>query len=120
MNDQQKPPPQSNQPDLFDTLHARPTDPSTSHEAADSIDITRQCYLILRSYRTGQPLLDHDAYRLAGFPSTLARQRCSDLRVAGFIERTGDRAQTPSGKAGFLCRITETGLDYLRKRHGNP
>jgi hypothetical protein len=103
------------QGDLFDWVpRARPTDPATSHEAVADINITQQCYLILRAYACGLALTDHDAYRLAGFPPTLARQRCSDLRHAGFIERTGDRGATPSGKAAFLCRITQAGLDYLK------
>jgi len=106
----------AHQPDLFDWLvHARSSDPATSHEAVADINITRQCFLILRSYRTGQLLTDHEAYRLAGFPSTLARQRCSDLRAKGLIERTNERGTTPSGKAGYLCRITKAGLDFLNK-----
>lgn len=105
------------QGDLFEHVHARLSDPATSHEAVESIDITQQCRLILRAYLNGQALTDHDAYRLAGFPSTLARQRCSDLRAAGLIERTGGRGMTPSGKAGYLCRITQAGLNFLRRAH---
>jgi hypothetical protein len=101
-------------PDLFSYAHARASDPATSHEAAESIDITKQAKLILRSYRDGSALLDVDAYRRAGFPPHACDgQRCSDLRTAGFIERTGARAQTPSGKSGYLCRITARGLAYL-------
>ena len=101
------------QPDLFDFMRARATDPDTSHEAVESINITRQCYLILRAYRSGRSLTDHEAYNLAGFPSTLARQRCSDLREVGFIEWTGERGTSPSGKAAYLCRITPAGLHFL-------
>jgi hypothetical protein len=98
----------------FLSRHARITDPLTSHEAADSVNISLQAKLVLRAYSRGQPLLDHDAYRLAGFPpGRTSHQRCSDLRDAGFIERTGERGRTPSGKAGYLCKITAKGIDYL-------
>jgi hypothetical protein len=100
-------------PDLF-TSHARGTDPLTSHEAAASISIRAQALQVLRSYWNDRELIDHAAYRLAGFPSgRTSHQRCSDLRAAGFIERTGGRGQTPSGRSAYLCRITEQGRKYL-------
>jgi hypothetical protein len=99
--------------DLFG-YHARRSDPDTSHEAAASIDVTQQARRILRSYRDGQAILDIDAYRRAGFPPHACDgQRCSDLRQLGMIERTGERGTTPSGKSGYLCRITRAGLAYL-------
>lgn len=100
---------------------ARATDPDTSHEAAEAVDVTYQCWLVLRVYQTGWALLDHDAYRLAGLTVAIngARQRCSDLRQEGLIARTGDRARTPSGRAGYLCRITPRGLDYLKRMSGH-
>jgi len=105
------------EPDLFDDWHARRTDPDTSFEAIPK-DVTAQALRILRSYRTGEWLLDVQAYEHAGFgPTARDGQRCSDLRHAGYIERTGERARTPSGKSGYLCRITPAGLAYL-KRHG--
>jgi len=102
--------------DLFDYgTHARRSDPDTSHEAAESIDISAQARIILNSYAvSNRPLLDYDAYYIAGFPPNARDgQRCSDLRHRKFIERTGDRAQTPSGKSGHLCRITQAGREYL-------
>lgn len=93
--------------------HARASDPDTSHDAVPA-DITRQARLVLQSYKCGTPLLDHDAYARAGFgPNARDGQRCSDLRQAGLIKRTGERATTPSGKKGYLCRITAAGLAYL-------
>src|SRR5436190_19909144 len=101
---------------FFAGLHARPTDPSTSHEAIPK-NITAQALRILDSYKTGRPLLDVDAYALAGFgPTARDGQRCSDLRKVGFIRRTGERAKTPSGKNGCLCRITSAGLSYLENK----
>lgn len=99
----------------FGYPHARTSDPPTSHEAVESLDVTAQALRILHEYRRGRDLLDYDAYRLAGFPPHARDgQRCSDLRHAGYIERTGGRAMTPSGRSGYLCRITPAGLGYLR------
>jgi len=106
-------------PDLFDWSRARTSDPATSHEAAESIDISAQALTVLRAYRYNAPLLDHDAYRLAGFaPGRVTHQRCSDLRRAGLIARTGGRARTPSGRSGYLCQITPDGVNYLRAHRG--
>ena len=97
--------------------HSRTSDPQTSRDAAEAVNITRQAKVILSAYKTGLSLLDVDAYRRAGFaPHACDGQRCSDLRSAGLIERTGAKALTPSGKYGYLCRITEQGLEYLRTR----
>ncbi|HEU4687327.1 MAG TPA: DEAD/DEAH box helicase [Vicinamibacterales bacterium] len=107
--------------DYFST-HARSSDPDTSYEAIP-VNVTLQGFIVLQSYRSGQALLDHDAYQRAGFgPNARDGQRCSDLRQAGYIERTGERAKTPSGKSGYLCRITPRGLAYLESgdRHDTP
>lgn len=93
--------------------HARSTDPDTSH-AAIPRNLSRQARRVLRVYRNGSELLDHDAYLLAGFePCNRNGQRCSDLRKRDYIERT-DKALTPSNKFGYRCRITEVGEIYLQ------
>lgn len=94
--------------------HARRGDPSTSHQAAAQVNVSDQARRVLFAYASGQALLDVEAYRRAGYTSASGlHQRCSDLRQAGLIERTGQKAQTPSGRLGYLCRITEVGLIYL-------
>ena len=98
--------------DLFDYAHAHAGDPETSYEAVPA-DITAQCLRVLRIYACDRPLLDHDAYRMAGFAANVSARRCSDLRIGGLIERTGERGRTPSGKSGYLCRITPKGQSYL-------
>ena len=98
--------------DLFDYAHARPSDPATSHEAVP-VNLSEQAWRVLQAYKCDRPLLDHDASRLVGHD---CHQRCSDLRAVGFIERTGERAMTPSRKAGYVCRITPAGWSYLRGR----
>jgi hypothetical protein len=104
--------------DLWEArTHSRTSDPQTSHDAAEAINITRQARRILSSYKSGLALLDVQAYQRAGFaPHACDGQRCSDLRTAGLIERTGAKAITPSGKYGYLCRITDLGQKYLRAR----
>jgi hypothetical protein len=102
---------------VFKFPHARRRDPATSHAAAGSIDISAQAWKVLQAYKTGRAMLDHDAYKLVGIAEEdqkrFAHQRCSDLRAARLIERTGDRGITPSGKAGYLCRITEEGKNFI-------
>ena len=97
--------------------HARTNDPATSHEAVPTPKkLSEQALLVLQAYRSGQPLTDHKAYEDVGLNVEMngARQRCTDLRHAGLIKKTGERGKTPSGKAGNLCRITPTGLVRLR------
>jgi hypothetical protein len=102
------------QEDLFGFPHARRYDPDTSRETARRIALWAQYIKVLRAYGSGRELIDHDAYRIAGFPpGRTSHQRCSDLRALGFIERTGRRGQTPSGHSGYLCRITPSGAAYL-------
>ena len=102
---------------IYPWPHARRNDPKTSHDAAAAIDISAQAWKVLQAYKTGRAMLDHDAYKLVGLAEEnqkrMAHQRCSDLRDAGLIERTGDRGVTPSGKAGYLCRITEEGKNFI-------
>jgi hypothetical protein len=95
--------------------HARRYDPDTSHATARRIKMTSQAARVLRVYATtGRELIDHDAYRLAGFPAgRTSHQRCSDLRYWGFIDRTGNRGMTPSGNGAYLCKITELGIRFV-------
>jgi hypothetical protein len=92
-------------------------DPDTSFTAAASVDVSASALKVLRIY--GRPtvdtILDYDAYQLAftNLASGIGA-RCADLRRNGLIERTGEKAKTPSGRAGYLCRITEKGRAYLR------
>jgi hypothetical protein len=103
---------------IFDGIpHSRITDPDTSRESAETTDISRQALRVLWAYTDGEPHLDHEAYKIAGFPSgRTSHQRCSDLRNAGYIVRTGERAKTPYGKNGYLCQITARGYRYYLRR----
>lgn len=103
--------------DLFE-IHARSTDPWTSHEAVDDLAISRQCAQLLPAYRDGYPLTDYDAYRLAGFPNwrETTHRRCSDLRNQKLICFTGGYAISPMGKKVKLSQITPAGLRFLRRK----
>jgi hypothetical protein len=71
---------------------------------------------VLRAYLTGRALIDHDAYRLAGFPTgRTSHQRCSDLRDLGLIERTPQRGLTPTGHSAWKSTITAAGVRCLAR-----
>jgi hypothetical protein len=92
--------------------------PDTSLAAAASVNVTASALKVLRVYgRLDRPLLDFDAYKHAfeRLASGIGA-RCHDLRKNGFIERTGEKAKTPSGRSGYLCVITEKGRRYLAAR----
>ena len=97
---------------IFPWPHARPTDPDTSHRAVP--DISAQAWRVLQAYKTGREMLDHEAYALVGMgEKRFTHQRCSDLREAGLIARTGAKGITPSGKPAHLCRITLEGRYFI-------
>jgi hypothetical protein len=100
--------------------HARRYDPDTSKETARRIRLHAQMMVVLKSYgrHPHLALIDHDAYRLAGFPpGRTSHQRCSDLRARGYIERDG-RGQTPSGHSAYKCKITAAGMKLLLAYEG--
>jgi len=101
--------------------HSRNNDPATSHAGAPALkDITAQALKVLWAYaHVNRPLIDHEAYRLVGMAAAgFAHQRCSDLREAGFIVRTGATARTPSNKSAYVCVITDAGRAYLANNYG--
>lgn len=94
--------------------HARRYDPDTSKDTARRIRLRAQALIVLRAYGSGRELLDHDAYRIAGFPKgRTSHQRCSDLRARGWITRLSKRGLTPSGHSGYLSVITPLGMRVL-------
>jgi hypothetical protein len=73
-------------------------------------NVTAQAFQVLWAYRDGAVLLDVEAYERV---SMVGHQRCTDLRRAQFIIRVG-RKTMPSGKDGYTCRITPSGLAFLK------
>lgn len=99
--------------EMFPDLPRR-QEPDTPEATARRMHLRSQCLTVLRAYSSGRELIDHDAYRLAGFPpGRTSHQRCADLRVLGWIERTGARGKTPSGHSAWMSRITELGRRVL-------
>jgi hypothetical protein len=93
--------------------HARRTDPDTSHITARLVKMNEQRYRVLGAYyRHQHEMLDHEAYELINLQdkSGWTHQRCSDLRHAGWIKRTGNKGTTPSLKPAHKCAITPAGI----------
>jgi len=79
------------------------------------INLNRQMLRVLKAYHGGMALTDYEAYGLAGLSIEMngAPARCTELRRAGLIEKTGDRGFTPSGSRANLCVLTEAGQHLI-------
>ncbi|QZE10488.1 hypothetical protein SEA_SCOOBYDOOBYDOO_171 [Mycobacterium phage ScoobyDoobyDoo] len=116
------------------TIHARNTDPETSHLAAEDSRRDRIIYELLRahveavrefgdSYDGMNGLTAEENAIMAGFdPKDGAWRRCSDLRNLGWISwaqgpdgRTLKR-RASTGKLQGVARLTDAGVDaYLAR-----
>jgi hypothetical protein len=108
--------------DLFsDAALARSSDPQTSKDAAKAMRIrsASQKAALLREYADpaifNAGLTDEEAGRLSGLDRQGAGywKRCSELRKAGYIVKTGDVRQGSTGMAQDVCVITQAGLAAL-------
>jgi hypothetical protein len=102
----------------FDDLPLfRSTDPQGSVNGAKHIKPKRnsQAMRLLAIYNehTIYGLLDERAAALAGIAG--GWKRCADLRRKGFIEPTGQLAETVSGVKAMVCRITAEGVKALNE-----
>jgi len=88
---------------------ARGSDPETSHEAAESVAVTRGQQIVLECFTSmGVPMADHEAYALpligklspSGF-----RSRRAELVAKGKLEFSGRYAVTPSGRKTRIWRV---------------
>lgn len=106
----------SDQPTLFDPpVHtmARRDDPSTSHKAARVAQFNSgtQKYQLLVAYaRSTDGLTDEQAAGASNLLHVGYWKRCSELRNAGYITRTGETRVASSGAAQDVCCITEAGM----------
>lgn len=104
------------QTSIFDTpVHtmARRDDPSTSHKAARvaKFNAGSQKYMLLTAYaRNEHGLTDEEAAQISDLLHVGFWKRCSELRNAGYIERTGETRIASSGAPQDVCRITEGGM----------
>lgn len=112
---------------LFDDLevvipeqpHTRNSDPITSHEAAASVrNITETHNRILGMLKNHGPMTDEDLFEMWSFkarvldewgsisPSGL-RSRRAELVDAGFVEDSGEKGKTRSGRSCIVWKASE-------------
>ena len=108
--------------DLLDLIEAgvRASDPDTSAKAATNpasiVRFGTQRRRLLEAYEDGIVRLflsDEEAAERAGLLRTGFWKRCSELRAAGLIVRTGTK-EGSCGTEVMVCRITVLGHDVLR------
>ena len=104
---------------LFDYLeeeaHARTTDPTTSHEAAKSVDVTKGQKVVLAEFRmytklTDEELIEALRIRATSCPDALlsdsgARSRRAELVRKGYVIDSGERKATKAGRATVVWRL---------------
>jgi hypothetical protein len=97
---------------LNPTTHARTTDPSTSHEAANRLSDKRTMLrkLLLSYSRPGAWLTAEEVSDRAGYVAADgAWKRVSDLLRLGLLEDTGIKRPGSSGRMQRVLRISEAG-----------
>jgi hypothetical protein len=102
-------------------LPARASNPSTSRQAAKSVQVRAgtQRHRLLQTYLNG-PQTDEEAGNASGLrkPGCAYWMRCSELRQGGFIQPVGLTRTASTGEQQMVCEITEAGrivagkLDY--------
>ena len=88
---------------------------SSQAAAAAAIESPEKCAAILRQLVLDDLTPDELASTL-GFVLNTARARCSDLKVFGFIEPTGQQRLTEANKKADVLRITDAGRRWLSER----
>lgn len=102
---------------IFDIPLARATDPETSQRGAADVRIRSlsQKHRLLGEYLAAgnDGLTDDQAGRYSGLsdnPRCGYWKRCSELRAAGLIERTGRVGKSDTGNDADICCITMAGI----------
>jgi hypothetical protein len=100
--------------DLFFPEHAvaRHGDPETSHEAAETVNVTNGQRIVLDMFRCG-PMTDHGAWtmltrlghRLGALSPSGFRTRRSELVAKGQLEFSGTFDTMPSGRRTRIWRV---------------
>lgn len=92
--------------DLEEHGRARHTDPETSHEAAEQVDITRAEKLVLDAIRMSGHLglIAADFPYYTGLPLNSATPRTRPLLEKGLIYDSGERRIAPSGRRQIVWR----------------
>ena len=93
--------------DLFDTPHARNTDPQTSHDAAASVKRIRENQqLILACIKRLGPVTDEQLVKKLSFYTPMSpsgiRTRRNELVKQGLVRDSGHREKLASGRLAIL------------------
>ena len=96
-----------------DSPRARRTDPVTSHEAADTNDVSKSIGWVLDTLARG-PLADHELVLMGtacGLPFTGQRLRTARaaLVAAGLVEASGLYRLTKSNRRAIVWQLSEEG-----------
>jgi hypothetical protein len=110
------------QPDMLDWLAtrapaSRATDPDTSHQAAETHQITRahdRMAVLLAHAAHQSGLTDFELADIVNRQQTSAGKRRGELRDLGMIEATDQRRPAPSGSAAIVWKITQLGREFVR------
>ena len=104
--------------DLFGEPLARNSDPVTSHQAAADaawhVRADRRHVLEIHADHPGG-LTDFELAAICDRQQTSVGKRRGELRDAGLIEQTEWRRAAPSGSMAIVWRITQAGLNLLRR-----
>ena len=99
-------------------LPARASNPSTSRQAAKSVQVRSgtQRHRLLQTYLNG-PQTDEEAGNASGLrkPGCAYWMRCSELRQGGFIQPVGLTRTASTGEQQMVCEITEAGRIVARR-----
>ena len=112
-----------------DEAMTRDEDPTTSFEAADSVDANRQMTHVLEvlnyfaQHYPGQPVDDTDILRQARVmrfhdsPQGLRSRRATAIQL-GWVERVDRYGMSGTGRRAWRYRITDAGRRELNRRYG--
>lgn len=128
--------PMALEPTPTDRAHARATDPVTSHEAADVVNVTEKQFQVLRAVRqlmecgVEEPYAAQMVWPIADQINMLAhphsrplggstvRSRLKELCDAGLMQVADRAGVTASGRRCARYRITDKGIEHLYETEG--
>ena len=92
-----------------DSPRARRSDPSTSHEASDTNDVSRSIGLVFRILTELGPLADHEIEVLgvASFTGQRLRTARAALVGKGLVESTGIYRMTRNNRRAVVWAVTK-------------
>lgn len=96
--------------DQFAREHARVTDPETSMIAAQSMitgSFVHAAEIVLTLEQAGHALAAHEIAGRCELDAHQISRRLIDLRRAGVIQDSGERAKTPSGRASVRWELSD-------------